>query len=147
MFASRRPFQLDELPPIPAKWAGQQLSVKMGIKVLEARPERVVGTMPVTGNRQPHGLLHGGANAVLAETLGSIAAELNAEPARAVVGVELTCTHHRAATTGTVTGICVPLKVGRSLSTFEIVISDEQGRRTCTSRLTCVVRRTGRPLT
>ena len=112
----------------------------MGIVVSEASPERVVATMPVKGNTQPYGLLHGGANATLAETLGSTAAALNAGADRVAVGLELSCTHHRAARSGIVTGVATPLHVGRSTSTFEIVITDEEGRRTCTARLTCIVR-------
>jgi 1,4-dihydroxy-2-naphthoyl-CoA hydrolase len=128
------------LPPMPEEWADEQLNAKLGIELVEAAKDRVVATMPVKGNRQPYGLLHGGANAALAEMLGSVAAALNAGPTRAAVGVELSCTHHRAATDGLVTGVCTPLHVGYTMSTFEIVISDDQGRRTCTARLTCVLR-------
>ncbi|WP_189060626.1 PaaI family thioesterase [Longimycelium tulufanense] len=112
----------------------------MGIQVTSWDPDRVVGTMPVKGNRQPYGLLHGGANAVLAETLGSIAAGLHAMPERVAVGLELSCTHHRAARDGVVTGVCVPLHRGRSTATYEIVVTDENGNRTCTARLTCLLR-------
>jgi|SRR5215204_1809516 len=124
----------------PDIWVHEQLNTRLGIEFVETTPERVVGTLPVKGNRQPYGLLHGGANAVLAESLGSVAAALNAGPNRAAMGVELSCTHHRAATDGLVTGVCRPLHVGRSMSTFEITITDESGRRTCTARLTCVIR-------
>jgi uncharacterized protein (TIGR00369 family) len=85
-------------------------------------------------------LLHGGASAVLAETVGSFAAALHAGPDNIAVGIELNCTHHRSATQGRVTAVCTPLHVGRTISSFEIVISDETGRRICTSRLTCAVR-------
>ncbi|GAA4419827.1 hotdog fold thioesterase [Actinokineospora soli] len=118
--------------------AGQLLQDRMGIQVTEWDKERLVGTMPVEGNLQPYGLLHGGANAVLAETLGSIAAALNAPEGKIVVGLELSCTHHRAARSGVVTGVCTPIHLGRSTSTFEIVITDDKGKRTCTARLTCV---------
>lgn len=118
--------------------AGQLLDDKMGIKVTEWNKDRLVGTMPVAGNLQPYGLLHGGANGVLAETLGSIAGALHAPEGKAVVGVELSCTHHRAAREGIVTGVCTPLHVGRTASSFEIVITDESGKRTCTARLTCM---------
>ncbi|HEY3752477.1 MAG TPA: hotdog fold thioesterase [Pseudonocardiaceae bacterium] len=117
-----------------------EFNEKLGIEVLEVSTERIVATMPVEGNRQPLGLLHGGANAALAETIGSIAAVLNAAPGRIAVGLELSCTHHRAAKAGKVTGVCTPLHVGRTTSTFETVITDEDGRRTCTARLTCIVR-------
>jgi len=131
---------LEDVIGIPQNWAHEQLTTKMGVQIVEATPQRVVGTLPVQGNRQPYGLLHGGANAVLAETLGSFAAALNAGPQRAAVGIELSCTHHRGATEGVVTGVCQPLHVGRSISTFEITITDESGRRTCTARLTCILR-------
>jgi uncharacterized protein (TIGR00369 family) len=117
-----------------------ELNEKLGIEIVEVEPARVVATMPVDGNRQPLGLLHGGANAALAETIGSVAATLNAVEGRIAVGLELSCTHHRAARSGLVTGVCTPLHTGRSTSTFEIVITDEEGRRTCTARLTCVLR-------
>ncbi|MFB9908622.1 hotdog fold thioesterase [Allokutzneria oryzae] len=118
----------------------EQLTEKLGIEITSWDPARLVGTMPVAGNRQPYGLLHGGASAALAETLGSVAAVMNAGEGRVAVGLELSCTHHRAAREGLVTGVCQPLHVGRSTSTFEIVITDESGKRTCTARLTCVVR-------
>ncbi|MCY7342082.1 MAG: hotdog fold thioesterase [Pseudonocardia sp.] len=114
----------------------------MGIEFLTLTLEEVVGRMPVTGNRQPFGLLHGGASAVLAETLGSTLSALHALPERFPVGLELACTHHRAATDGFVTGVARPLHVGRSTSTSEIVITDADGRRTCTAKLTCLHRDT-----
>ncbi|MFF0148410.1 uncharacterized protein (TIGR00369 family) [Amycolatopsis sulphurea] len=120
--------------------AGQQLNDRIGLKVTEASPERVVGTIPVEGNLQPYGLLHGGANATVAEALGSILAALNAGPGRAAMGLELSCTHHRAVRAGTVTGVATPVHVGRGTITAEIVLTDDEGRRTCTARLTCVVR-------
>jgi len=120
--------------------ADQQLNDKIGMKLTEVGPKRVVGTIPVAGNLQPYGLLHGGANAVLAEALGSTVAALNAGPDRAAMGLELSCTHHRAVRSGIVTGVATPLHVGRGTITAEIVITDDQGRRTCTARLTCVVR-------
>jgi uncharacterized protein (TIGR00369 family) len=117
-----------------------EFNEKIGLEIVEVSPERVVATMPVDGNRQPLGLLHGGANAAMAESIGSVAAVLNAGPGRVAVGLELSCTHHRAARAGLVTGVCTPLHVGRTTATFETVITDEDGRRTCTARLTCVIR-------
>jgi uncharacterized protein (TIGR00369 family) len=120
--------------------ATEQLHQRMGIAVTDWDPERLVGTMPVEGNRQPYGLLHGGASCVLAETLGSIAAALNAGEGRIALGVEINATHHKAVRDGVVTGVCTPLHRGGSVATYEIVLSDEQGGRVCTARLTCVVR-------
>ncbi len=77
---------------------------RMQIEVLEATPDRVVGRMPVEGNTQPYGLLHGGASVVLAETLGSIGSALHAGPDRIAVGLDINATHHRAARSGFVTG-------------------------------------------
>ena len=128
------------LPGVRYDLVDQLLPTKMGIEITEWDPKRVVGTMPVAGNLQPYGLLHGGANATLAETIGSVAAALNAGTERVALGLELSCTHHRAARSGIVTGVATPLHVGRSTSTFEIVITDDEGRRTCSARLTCIVR-------
>jgi uncharacterized protein (TIGR00369 family) len=120
--------------------AAQQLNEKVGLKILEASAERVVGTIPVEGNLQPYGLLHGGANAVLAEAIGSTVAALNAGPDKATMGLELSCTHHRGVRSGLVTGVATPLNVGRGVITVDIALSDDAGRRTCTARLTCIVR-------
>jgi uncharacterized protein (TIGR00369 family) len=120
--------------------ASTQLAQRMGIVVTDWDPRHVVGTMPVAGNQQPYGLLHGGASAVLAETLGSTAAALAAGPTRSALGLELNASHHRAATHGLVTGVCTPLHIGRTVATFQIEITDEAGRRICTARLTCVLR-------
>jgi 1,4-dihydroxy-2-naphthoyl-CoA hydrolase len=124
---------------------------RMGITILEATANRVVGTMPVLGNTQPYGLLHGGASCVLAESLGSLGSALQAGPDRFAVGIEISASHHRAAGAGTVTGIATLLYGGRTVASYEIVISDEQGRRVCTARLTCVLRDralgAGRPVT
>ncbi|WP_066891422.1 PaaI family thioesterase [Carbonactinospora thermoautotrophica] len=113
---------------------------RMGIEILEASPERLVGRMPVEGNTQPYGLLHGGASCVLAETLGSIGSAMHAGPNRIAVGIEINATHHRSATAGYVTGVATPVHLGRTLATYEVVITDEQGRRLCTSRITCLLR-------
>jgi uncharacterized protein (TIGR00369 family) len=115
------------------------LADRMGITILEASAIRVVGTMPVAGNTQPYGLLHGGASCVLAETLGSLGSALHGGPDRVTVGIEINATHHRAATTGEVTGVATLLHGGRTVTTYEIVISDAAGRRVCTSRLTCLL--------
>ena len=116
------------------------LNLKMGVEIVEVSPERLVATMPVEGNTQPYGLLHGGASVVLAETLGSMGAALHAASLdRIAVGVDINATHHRSATSGTVTGVATPVHTGRSMATFEVVISDERGRRVCTSRITCAL--------
>lgn len=136
------PIDADQIPEFAPELAGEQLATKMGLELVTLELDRVVGRMPVAGNRQPYGLLHGGASAVLAETLGSVLAALNALPERFPVGLELACTHHRSATEGLVTGTARPLHVGRSTSTSDIVIVDDDGRRICTARLTCLHRDT-----
>jgi 1,4-dihydroxy-2-naphthoyl-CoA hydrolase len=117
-----------------------QLPKKLGIEFLEFGTQRLVATMPVDGNRQPAGLLHGGASVALAETLGSVGAALHAGPDKLVVGVDINATHHRAAVSGLVTGTATALHLGRTVATYEIVITDEQDRRVCTSRITCLIR-------
>ncbi len=119
------------------------LAERMGITIAEAAPERIVGSMPVDGNTQPYGMLHGGASCVLAETLGSIGAAMYAYRlfAGRAVGVDINATHHRAAREGTVTGVATPLRLGRTVVTYEIVITDDGGKRVCTARLTCVLLR------
>ena len=116
------------------------LMQRMGIEVTEAAPERIVATMPVEGNTQPYGLLHGGASVVLAETLGSIGSAIHAGPNRIVVGTDINATHHRAARSGLVTGVATPISLGSTLCSWEIVVTDDDGRRVCTSRITCLVR-------
>ena len=113
---------------------------RMEIEFVDASPERVVGRMPVRGNTQPYGLLHGGASVVLAETLGSMCAAMHAGSDHIVVGLDINATHHKATREGWVTGVATPLSIGRSASMIEIVISNEAGERLCTSRLTCLVR-------
>ncbi|GAA1468832.1 hotdog fold thioesterase [Nocardiopsis exhalans] len=117
------------------------LGQTMGIEITEASTERVVGRMPVEGNRQPFGLLHGGASCVLAESLGSIGSTIHAQQfARIAVGIEINATHHRSATEGHVTGVATPVHLGRTLATWDITITDDNGKKVCTSRLTCMLR-------
>jgi uncharacterized protein (TIGR00369 family) len=115
------------------------LHQRMGIEILEATAERVVGTMPVEGNTQPFGLLHGGASCVLAESLGSIGAALHGLPDLASVGTDINATHHRAVTSGVVTGVATPLFLGRTVASYEVVITDERKKRVCTARITCLL--------
>lgn len=117
-----------------------ELERHMGIVLTEAAAERVVATMPVEGNRQPYGLLHGGASVALAETVGSIGATLGAPAGSLAVGIEINATHHRSATAGTITAVATRLHGGRTLATYDIRITDETGRAVCTCRLTCMIR-------
>ncbi len=115
----------------------------MGIELIELGADFLRGRMPVDARtKQPYGLLHGGSSALLAETLGSMAANLCLdEGAGQAVGIELNCNHVRAATAGWVIGTARPLHVGRSTQVWDIRIEDEQGRLICASRLTMAVRR------
>jgi uncharacterized protein (TIGR00369 family) len=126
---------------LEALFSAGHLGQRMGIRILEASSEKVVGTMPVEGNTQPYGLLHGGASAVLAETLGSVGAMLHGGPSKIAVGVDLNATHHRGMRSGLVTGTATPVHRGRSSATYEVVIMDDaSGKRVCTARLTCMLR-------
>ena len=116
------------------------LAGTMGIKILSASGTEVVATMPVAATLQPYGLLHGGASCVLAETIGSLGAALHAGPGRAVVGIEISASHHRGASEGDVTAVATLAHGGRTLATYDIVISGHDGHRVCTSRLTCLIR-------
>lgn len=120
------------------------LPLKLGIRFVEMTPDRMVATMPVAGNEQNVGLLHGGAHFVLAETLGSLAAVLHVRlnlglDRHTVVGTELGATHHRGVRQGIVTGTCTPLNLGRQLTSHEIVMTDEEGRRLSTARMTNMI--------
>lgn len=113
---------------------------RMGVTVTAASAQQVTGSMPVDGNTQPYGLLHGGASCVLAETLGSLGSALHAGPDRFTVGIEISATHHRGVSAGEVTGVATRVHGGRTMTTYEIVITDETGRRACTARLSCLLR-------
>jgi 1,4-dihydroxy-2-naphthoyl-CoA hydrolase len=116
-----------------------QLGEKMGIEIIEASPQRLVGRMPVEGNKQPAGLLHGGASVVLAESLGSIGTQLHAGTDRMIVGLDINATHHKSATSGFVTGVATAISLGKTICSYEIVITNEAGELTCTSRITCMI--------
>ncbi|MET4637007.1 hotdog fold thioesterase [Mycetocola sp. 2940] len=122
------------------KRGGGALAQKMGFEVIEFSDDRAVATMPVEGNTQPDLLLHGGAYVVLGETLGSMAANLWAGAGKLAVGIDINATHTRSATSGVVTGVCTPIHLGRSLTVHEIAVTDEQGRRCSTIRMTNLIK-------
>ena len=115
---------------------GGALAVKMGIEFVELSADHSVATMPVAGNTQVIGLLHGGAHVVLAESLGSVSSAIHAGPGRYAVGIEINASHSRSVNEGTVTATCTALSLGRTLATHEIVMRDESGRRLSTVRMT-----------
>lgn len=116
-----------------------ELDVKMGVTVLEQSAERVVATMPVAGNRQSFGLLHGGASIAFAEALGSWAAVIHAGPGRSAVGLDINATHHRSARAGVVTGVAQALRLGRRVTCHEVTVTDDAGRLLCTARITNLI--------
>jgi uncharacterized protein (TIGR00369 family) len=119
---------------------GGELAVKMGIEFLELSASYSTARMPVEGNTQVIGLLHGGAHVVLGESLGSISAAIHAGPGRYAVGIEINATHSRSITSGWVTGTCTALSLGRNLATHEIVMTDADGNRLSTVRMTNFLR-------
>jgi uncharacterized protein (TIGR00369 family) len=116
------------------------LDDRLGIEYLEASAERVVARMPVTGNTQAYRVLHGGGSCVLAESVGSCAAAIHAGPGRVALGVEINATHHRAVVEGYVTAIATKAHAGRTIATYDVVISDERDRRVCTARVSSILR-------
>lgn len=125
------------------------LGERMGIEYLSAQIDErgfatVAASMPVEGNTQPYGLLHGGANAVLAESVGSVASGITAHTllgdGHIVVGIDLNCTHHKSARSGKVIGQARIISAGKTVISSHIDIKDEEDRLICTARLTCVVR-------
>ena len=124
----------DMLPYFPTGLG--ELIPTMGIKFTELSAERAVATMPVAGNTQPIGLLHGGASVVLAETLGSMAAGAHGAGESVAVGVDINATHLRPAVSGLVTGTATAIKLGRTLCVHQIEIVDEAGRAVCSARIT-----------
>jgi uncharacterized protein (TIGR00369 family) len=131
----------DEAPGAPTldPVSDAPLHERMGIEILEATAQRVVGRMPVDGNTQPFGLLHGGATCVLGEGLASIGAYLHGRPERVGVGIELNATHHRAVTSGWVTGTATALQLGRTVACYAITVRDDAERLVCTLRVTCLL--------
>ncbi|MBN9631292.1 MAG: hotdog fold thioesterase [Actinobacteria bacterium] len=111
----------------------------MGVRILEQSAQRVVATMPVEGNRQSFGLLHGGASVAFAEALGSWAAVIHAGPGRSAVGLDINATHHRSARSGLVTGVATAIRLGRTVTSHEVVLTDEEGNRLCTVRITNLI--------
>lgn len=114
-----------------------ELDEKMGVRILEQSVQKVVATMPVEGNRQSFGLLHGGASLAVGEAVGSWAAVIHAGTlGKTAVGVDVSATHHRAMRSGTVTITATPLHLGRTLTTHEVVLTNDDGARLCSMRIT-----------
>jgi uncharacterized protein (TIGR00369 family) len=127
-------------PPIAPRHLEGTLMPRLGIEFLEATRERVVATMPVEGNIQPFGVLHGGATAALCETVGSLGAALAAGDDRVALGIEINVNHIRAVKDGVVTATAVPLHTGSTTAVWEIRVVDDRQRLTAVSRLTLAIR-------
>ncbi len=116
------------------------LDKKMGVQIVEESIEKVVATMPVQGNTQSFGLLHGGASLAVGEAVGSWAAVKHASTmGKVAVGVDVSATHHKGAREGIVKITATPIHLGRSLTTHEVLIENEAGERLCTMRITNMV--------
>jgi uncharacterized protein (TIGR00369 family) len=143
--SEREPILSDQARKVASSRGVGALAEKMGIQILELSAERAVATMPVEGNTQPIGLLHGGAYLVLGETLGSFAANVWAHPAGYAVGIEISASHTKSATRGVVTGTATAISLGKSLTVHEIVVTNESGDRLSTVRITNLIRKTTSP--
>ncbi|MFI5084580.1 MAG: PaaI family thioesterase [Actinomycetales bacterium] len=126
--------------PTPWKIVLGELDVKMGVKILEESADRVVATMPVEGNRQSFGLLHGGASLAVGEAVGSWAAVIHASSmGKTAVGVDVSATHHKSARSGILTITASAISLGRTLASHEVLITNAAGERLCTMRITNLV--------
>lgn len=132
-----------EMPDLEAlnRWSDNTLVRHLDIRLIEIGNDFISGTMPVDSRtHQPFGMLHGGASAALAETLGSVAANLCVDPkTHRCVGLEINANHVHPVRNGTVTGVARPIHIGRSTQVWDIRITDEDGRLVCASRLTMAV--------
>jgi uncharacterized protein (TIGR00369 family) len=135
------PILSDDAKLLAAKRGVGDLAQKMGIEILELSAERAVATMPVDGNTQPVGLLHGGAYLVLGETLGSFAANVWAGPEAHAVGIEISASHSKSATAGLVTGVATAISLGKTLTVHEVVVTNDKGERCSTIRITNIIRK------
>ena len=134
---------LDDLhPELQERFStgGGELTRKLGIELLEISATKSVARMPVEGNRQVVGILHGGAHVVLGETLGSMSAAVHAGPGRYAVGIDINATHTKSVSSGWVTGTCTAISLGRSICVHEIVMTNDAGERLSTVRITNLLR-------
>lgn len=123
-----------------AEGAGGAMIANIGIEYLEVGPDRVVARLPVERNTQPYGLLHGGATAALCETIGSLGTAVAVGLDKVVTGIELNVNHLRGVRTGHITGVGVPVHVGRTTAVWDIRVQDDDGRLVAVGRLTLVIR-------
>jgi len=117
------------------------LDDKLGVELIEVTPTRAVGRCPVAGNTQPFGLWHGGASCVMAESLASLAAAAEVGPHGSVTGVDINATHLRAARQGWITGVATAIRIGGTLATYDVSLTDDSGEQICAARITLYLRR------
>ena len=128
----------DDGVPLPLLTGG--LAERMGIEYIQLSASHSVARMPVEGNTQPFGLLHGGAHLVLGESLGSLSSALHGGPDKIAVGIEISATHSRSVSSGWVEATCDAIHLGRTLCTHGIVVRDEDGHLLSTVRITNMLR-------
>jgi uncharacterized protein (TIGR00369 family) len=116
------------------------LMERLGMEWVEVGLDRVVARMPVDGNTQPFGLLHGGATAALCETVGSVGTSVHVGLERRPVGIQLSVNHLRAVAGGHVTATGTPIHVGRTTALWDVLVEDDGGRRVAAGRLTLAIR-------
>ena len=126
--------------PLPAHVSPGALMERMGLEWVELGPGKVVASIPVAGNTQPYGILHGGATAALCETIASLGTAMAAGPDRVVMGIELNINHLRSVTEGRVTATGVPLHVGRTTAVWTMEVRDDEERLVAVGRLTLAIR-------
>jgi len=112
----------------------------LGIEFLAVGDDFITARVPVDARtRQPFGLLHGGVRAVLAETLGSVAANYACLPGHQAVGLDINANHLRGVRSGWVTGTARPVHIGRTTQVWQIDLRNDAGELTCASRITMAV--------
>ncbi|MFM8926671.1 MAG: PaaI family thioesterase [Rhodoluna sp.] len=135
---------MSDMSPEVADWVSKrgvgELGESMGIQILELSAESGIATMPAEGNRQPLGIVHGGAYVVLAETLGSMCAYVAAGVGRHAVGIEINASHTKSCSSGLITATARAINIGRNLTTHEVVVTDAKGQRLSTVRITNFLR-------
>jgi 1,4-dihydroxy-2-naphthoyl-CoA hydrolase len=120
------------------------LDDKMGTEWIEVTPTRAEARCPVEGNTQPFGLWHGGGSCVMAEALASLAASAEVGPKGAVTGVDINATHLRGARDGWIRGVATAIRIGGTLATYDVSLTQEGGEQICAARITVFLRRSTR---
>mmetsp|Transcript_106934 Transcript_106934/g.209602 ORF Transcript_106934/g.209602 Transcript_106934/m.209602 type:complete len:165 (+) Transcript_106934:57-551(+) len=139
-----KPLTNEDLPALNERTLGKGLIGTLGIKLSHIGSNTLEATMPVDNRtQQPVGLLHGGASAALAETVGSLASYLVAGEGSVIVGVDISANHLKGIKSGSVTGRAIPIRLGGTLHVWEIKIfetGNEEGGLICHSKHTVMVR-------